>query len=426
MNYSTSSKKIYHPLVPSLFYLNMLPDEFLKQIPNSTIFDWGNKEHELLYGFEWIKEYCDNFSNFQQIHKHRIIYKSASVCCRIIDSFSLMFSEKKGFKQVLKKNAKIVVDIIDRIKPEIELKRACRIFKITTNQYYSWKNKINCSASVLNLCFRTHPRQLTMGEVDIIEKNINDPKDFFKPLSTIYFELLRKSCLFCCLSTFYKYSNLVGNRIPAHRVIKKYEAFRASRVFEYLHVDTTFIRSSNGMLRVVFVKDNFSKAILNKAVVPDGKSENVRDILLDTFKRFGLSFTEFPVHIISDGGSENSGEVNKWVESLNNRKVIKLTAKKDFPFSNSMEESLNNVFKNEFLRNIEVRDKDHCIELLEKFEDYYNNNRYPIELHGLAPMEVVAGQIPDKNRFRDDILMATNRRYLLNSKYSSEKCYICR
>jgi len=80
-------------------------------------------------------------------------------------------------------------------------------------------------------------------------------------------------------------------------------------VFEYLHIDTTFIMTELGKRRVAFVKDNCAKAILHVAILPNGKSEFIRDLLNTAFEKFNLHNHPEPIYIVSDDGSENKGDV---------------------------------------------------------------------------------------------------------------------
>ena len=76
--------------------------------------------------------------------------------------------------------------------------------------------------------------------------------------------LLNESKLFYSITTFYKYAQLLfeGEK-PKCYTLEKVKLF-ASRIFEYLHIDTTLIPTLQaGTKRVVFVKDNFSKALLH-------------------------------------------------------------------------------------------------------------------------------------------------------------------
>ena len=76
---------------------------------------------------------------------------------------------------------------------------------------------MHCSASILNLCYKTHPHQLTIAENTIIKDAVNAPENYRKKLSTIWYKLMRNGKLFCSRSSVYKYASLL--REP----IKKYE-----------------------------------------------------------------------------------------------------------------------------------------------------------------------------------------------------------
>jgi len=227
----------------------------------------------------------------------------------------------KGYKRILKKNAEQVIATIDYLLMDMPLEKSCKAFAITTNQYYRWKNKIHCSVSVLNLCFKTQPFQLSIAEVTTINETINKPENYFKPLCTLYYGLMRAGELFCALSTFYKYAGLLSER-KKKRKEKTKISFRAKKAFEYLHIDITYIPiKKKGDIRVAFVKDNKSKAILHKMILPDGRSEFIRDLLRQTFTKYNLFSYPDPIHIVSDGGPENKGEVIKWIDGLRKNTV---------------------------------------------------------------------------------------------------------
>ncbi|MEI7594428.1 MAG: hypothetical protein WCK02_01675 [Bacteroidota bacterium] len=276
MNGNYNAKRSYHPLIQLKFYAGCLEHEIIKQIPASTIQYWKSIAHENLYGFEWVKDDFNNFQNIETTIKEDFIKKSIHVCSRVLFSFATVFASVKGYKNLFRKNATTIINAIDRISPITKLKSACRVFKITTNQYYRWKNKINCSASVLNLCFKTHPHQLTAIENMHIEDAVNAPENFIKRRLSIFYDLQRKGLLYCASSTFYKYSSMhFGNRIR-YKAILKNNFFRASMPYEYIHIDTTFVRTElEGRFRVVFVKDNYSKAILHHAIAPAGDSRSL-------------------------------------------------------------------------------------------------------------------------------------------------------
>jgi hypothetical protein len=58
---------------------------------------------------------------------------------------------------------------------------------------------------------------------------------------------------------------------------------------------------------------------------------------------------------------------------------------------------------------------------LESFVKYYNHHRYPTDLFGLTPFEVVKGKIPDKNYFKEKIQEALKNRVIINQQFNDCK-----
>lgn len=129
-----------------------------------------------------------------------------------------------------------------------------------------------------------------------------------------------------------------------------------------------------------------------------------------------------PINILTDGGPENKGEFTTWVNHFNAPPIVtKITARTvDFPLSNSMAESTHSIYKTEFLRGQVSRTVKNHLDSLERFVEYYNYQRYPTNLFGLCPMEVVAGNIPDKDSFKQQIAEAKLNRTLANNAFN--KC----
>ena len=105
------------------------------------------------------------------------------------------------------------------------------------------------------------------------------------------------------------------------------------------------------------------------------------------------------------GGSENKGLLLEWINQIEAPPIVrKLTANTDeFPFSNSMSESIHSIYKSEFLQKRHSLDKKEHFKHLDEYMDYYNHNRFPYEHFGVTPYEVLEGEIPDKSRFKEQI-----------------------
>jgi len=130
------------------------------------------------------------------------------------------------------------------------------------------------------------------------------------------------------------------------------------------------------------------------------------------------SLAVFLFHLISDGGSENKGELQKWIDKPG-MFWKKLIAQVDIIQSNSMIEAANRILKHEFLflrdiKNIETLNKT-MPHILQEY-----NNRPAGMLFGLTPNEVLTGKVPDRNLFKEYIKKGNMRRQKINKKISCE------
>lgn len=412
-----TSKRVYHPLVIYFYYSGMLSEGHLQEIPYTTRNYWDKNKQELLFGYDWVKEFSADHKNFHTLSKHRVIFQTARICCRIISSFSILFSQTRGYAGILKKNKKIVVETVDRISETIHLENACRIFRITTRQFNRWKNEVFCSASVLNHCFKVHPRQLALKEVVVIKEAVNSMLNQFKPKATAFYELLRSEKLACSLTTFYKYAKITNEQPGKTKLQGNHISIRANRIFEYLHIDTTWIRTEKGKRRVAFVKDNFSKVILGYAILPNGKSEFIRNLLMHVFAKFDLFNSNRPINIVSDGGPENKGDAIAWINGLSFMNVKKLIAGLDFPSTNAMSESTHHLLKAFFAPGKIYVDDYELRKGLESFVLFANHNWFPVEFFGSSPIEVMSSGFIDRNKFSVKIKDAQKLRVIENRNF---------
>ncbi|WP_028891549.1 hypothetical protein [Tenacibaculum sp. 47A_GOM-205m] len=130
--------------------------------------------------------------------------------------------------------------------------------------------------------------------------------------------------------------------------------------------------------------------------------------------------TVSPINILSDGRNENKGELLTWVQKIQAPPIVnKITAQtKEFPFSNSMSESTHSIYKTEFKRGKYYLNTQTHLQDLERFVKYYNHERYPTELYGYTTMEIIQGKIPDKDRFKEQILEARKNRIITNQQFN--------
>lgn len=427
MPFSQHTKRNYHPLVLYFYFNNQLSKEQLKQIPKTTLYYWQNVKTDELFGNDWFVAFHKEQSDFLKIQQHRYLFKCLRIVLKVLYCFSSIQQHCSDFKKAIKVNHTKIVSVVEYLKLTIGLNKACRLFSISTQQFYHWKNKKYCNLSPFHFCFKKHPSQLTVKEFQVIKKAFENLPYPFLPKVSMYYDLMNLHFIHCSLSTFYKYAAVVtGSKIKTGKPYSAKPPLQSSRPFEYLHIDTTFINTlKEGVQRVVFIKDHFSKAILHYAIVPGGKSEYVASVLKQTFQKYHLSDVTNAIHIVSDKGNENKGEVLNWIDEISKTNpVYKITAgEHNFMFTNNEVESAFSIFKNQFAKNKVFNEKHDLHIALEEFYNYNNNIRYPKSLYGLHPNQVLSGEKIDKYRFAPLLKIARNQRYLTNKSMNDcKKC----
>lgn len=403
----------------------MLDVEQLENIPKNTRNNWDKFKHESYDCDEWIQPYLKNFEDIRDVYTRAHLYKTMKTIVSISNGYRKVLSEITKHKKTLKNNADTIVNSIDKLikVSNIKTKRACSFYGVSKEWYYREKRKIRCSLSTFKLCYKQHPNQLTQNESIAIEQVIFNPSNFGKTKTTLYYLALEKQIISCAKSTFCKYATALGYQKPKfkNKITKK--GFRATRLFEWLHVDVTFVPTlEGGMQKVAFVKDNFSKGLLHYKSTSDKADSNfIAQLFQETFDKHNLFNCPNPINVLSDGGSENKGEFLSWIKHIKAPPMVsKITARiNEFPFSNSMAESTHSIYKTEFLKKQLSKNIGEHLKNLENFFAYYNESRFPTELYGLTPQDVINGKTPNKYLYSEAIKQARKERVLVNQNFNN-------
>lgn len=420
----TRYKRNYHPLIILFYAYGMLDKEQLSSIPKNTRNNWNKFKHENYDLDDWVKPFLVQFEDIKTIYMRMHLRKTMVLLLQISNGFHEVLSSITKNKTFLKNNANTIVSSIDRLTNVSQLKidRICDFYGVTKNWYYKEKRKLKCAVSPFKLCYKQHPNQLTIKEVAAIERIVFDPENYGKPKTTMYYKTLRENVIYCAKSTFCKYATALGYQRPKHKKTITTKGFRASRVFEWLHVDITCVPTlEDGMQKVAFVKDNFSKCLLHyKATSGKAGSHFITELFKETFDKYNLYDKTLPIHILSDGGPENKGELLSWIKHIEAPPMVsKITARtQEFPFSNSMSESTHSIYKTEFLKKQISKNIIEHLNNIERFVEYYNQERYPTELYGLTPFDVLNGKLPNKHLYKDQIHLARKNRVITNQSFN--------
>jgi hypothetical protein len=418
MPYS-AHKRSYHPLLIVLFHLQLLSKDVLKQIPHSTRAYWNHILQQEQFGYDAVKDYLHANLDIRAVYESKQVFRVARFVCRIYDGYKSIVGQVTHAQKQSKEFCKSLTETISYLKQYVNVNIAARIMNTTYQSCYRLRNKITCAKSKRGKCFRSLPQQLSMRELQVIDSTVNDPDNFNARKVTLYYRLINAGKLFCSLSTFYEYAKTELK--PFRKPTPVRETLRATRLFQYLHVDITEMINSTGKHYIAFVKDNFSKAILGYGIFFDRSSSNIRELFERVFLQQNLHQCPERISIVSDGGSENKGELLLWIAQQVIPEVKKLTAGIDVK-SNSMSESVHHILKNEFLRGKIPEDIPAAIA---RFTEYYNNERYPVEHFGYTCNEVLNGAKPDPKRFAEKIRAAKKIRIEENRNFSCVKKVGC-
>jgi transposase InsO family protein len=388
----------------------MLSPEQISQIPRTTRNDWDRFNHKDYFGFDMARGYIADFDFMKDVLVSKHLKMAMKVLCAMSYGYKDLLSGIEGSQKLLRNHVQNITFSIERLARygNLKLSDASILFGVSRDWFYRYRERKTCAKSTIGKCFKQYPNQLTPEEVKAIQSIVLDPENRTKTKTTLFYDSIRKGLIYCGRSTFSKYASFVG--YVKFKKLKKEDrakGFKATRPFEWLHVDVTHVQTTiDGVQYVAFIKDNFSGALLGYRSTPyKPDSSFIRDLFVQVFIEYNLLDSSDTINILSDGGSENKGSLIEWLNQLVAPPIIrKLTAKTDeFPFSNSMSESTHSIYKTEFMQgklsfDVRQHEKD-----LDQFMFYYNHKRYLFRNYGLTTMEVLYGQIPNKQRFRNQI-----------------------
>jgi hypothetical protein len=210
---------------------------------------------------------------------------------------------------------------------------------------------------------------------------INKEDNKCQNLTHLFYKGMAEGIVFCAYNTFKWFAYKAGYKKAFRKPkTKNKKGFRAEAIFEYLHIDTTYVPTQvSGMQKVVFVKDNYSKAILHWVRLGVNQALNsmsIKQVLEQTFEKYKLFERQHPINVVSDGGPENKGEVLTWVGSLIAPPCVKkITARTEqFTGSNSMVEGSFHVFKHDWLKGKTVYDEHELDKQIALFTDHIGNS----------------------------------------------------
>ncbi len=414
--------KTYHPNLKLLAINNLLPINFLTIIPASTISTWkGNPGCiKRVIGMDSFVGHDDFIKMVDDLSSRALFFKGARILWKVVTTYSSIINSAENKKELFRVNKLDICSCIANLKKSIGLKRACKVFGISTNQFGYWKkSSYGCANSSSNLCRKTYNHQLLETEIATIKHYFTAKAFLFWPASSVYYQILKDKAAFFSISTCYNYLKLLGIKriFPNHRRKNHKIGLRASAPLEMLHMDISIFKTiNNSKVYLYVICDNFSRCILGYKVATKFDVGLVLENIKEVKQNYKLPKN---TQLIVDNGVENSTHVlNDFLETAD---IDKQIAQLHITESNSMVES---IFRQLKYYHIYPRNFETATDFMNQIDGIINEhcNRPLNVLHGLTPLEVLHGKIPDKHLFRNEIIQSRLLRLEVNRKTN---CGVC-
>jgi hypothetical protein len=351
-------KKKYDTSVVMLYLLGqekLLPKEFRKKIPYSTVSTWRKEKYESYEGSEFRFLFDDNWDLIRLKHENRKLKSTlrAIAKCHLLLTSELaeVVRQQKGQKPFQQK----LVSAANLLKPYLKQQLALKTLFIHKNQFYEWTvaSRHDCLHSYLSLCLRRYPRQLQGKEVSKIKGMLTAPGYEHWPIVSIAAHALRTGIVVASRYSWYKYARLLDISHQTYSKTKKQVGLIAQKPNEYLHIDTTYYYISEGKkVCITFVMDNYSKMILGFSVEERLCFTLIRTAITNSLIPILEQQREDHSFLVSDGGKENNNkQIDQFVSEISEHKLTKIVALKDIQYSDSPVEAIHKIIKGRYIKN---------------------------------------------------------------------------
>ena len=192
--------------------------------------------------------------------------------------------------------------------------------------------------------------------------------------------------------------------------------------YEYWQIDATVIRLTTGVrIYLQAVIDNFSRRILSWRVSDKLSSATTRELLVEASEGLPHAAANASVLVVTDGGSENFGQVDQLLEDSNS--LSRVLAQIDIVCSNSLIEAFWRQLKHAWLF-LNTLDSTAAVRRLVAF--------YVCEHNEKIPRSVLRARTPDEAYLglEEDLLegLSEQRRKVLAYRSAANRaasCYRC-
>ncbi|MEW5676024.1 DDE-type integrase/transposase/recombinase [Flavobacterium enshiense] len=400
---------------------NNLPEEIKVQIPRTNIHRWANETDTKYLGCEVAKFIKEELELIKQTGQSRHAKKVLDVYFKLSETYHSIVGKTRGIKNVITHSKEKIVETIEQVKSIVSLDNALKIFNISRATYQNYKTLVlnKCVPSYFNWCLKTYPQQLVKKEIDTIKTYFENGSSQYWSKSSLYYLGLRNRDFGFCLTTFYKYSKLLGYSSRHLRLKPKYDSLISSRPNQIWCADVTILKTKDGTRHYLHILlDHYSKKVLGYTIEDFSNPKAIRSLLQNAYSKISI---KSEIRFITDGGIENvNNTVNQFIQNHN---IIHQIAQKDITFSNSKIEAFNKIIKHQFLLPRMLENRKQLENALAEDIEIYNTVRPQQSLSGNTPEETFNGKPICISQYNSHLKAQKKFRQKQNNKNRCKKCY---
>lgn len=372
---------------------NNLPNTIKSQIPKTNKYRWERETEDKYIGCEVASFIKEELELIKRVGDSRNSKKVIEAYFKLSDTYHEIISSVKGVRLQVALQKDKLVNAIENVKDIIPIKMALKVFNISRATYHNYKTLVinKCDASYFLWCVKQYPYQLLKKEIFQIKEYMENEDYLHWSKSSVYLLALRKKEISFCLTTWYKYTKLLGYKKARHLCFKKvYGSLTSYRPNEIWCADVTILKTVDNKKHYIhFLMDHYSNMILGYSVENSFSPKAIKHLLMEAYFKHK---NNKPITFVTDGGVENVNTTVQEFLNTTNQDIKHLIAQKDIPFSNSKIEAFNKIIKHQFLlpRNLENR-KQLNFALTHDILTY-NTVRPQLSLQGNTPLETFLGR----------------------------------
>jgi putative transposase len=400
-----------------------LPDNLKSKIPRTNKYRWKQESDDKYIGCEVNAFIKEELELIKRTGESKNAKKVMEAYFKLSDTYHEIINNIKGIKHQVALQKEKLVNAIEIAKDIIPIEGALKVFNLSRATYHNYKTLVlnKCDASYFLWCTKRYPHQLLKKEIFQIKKYLQDEKYKYWSKSSIYFLGIRNREISVCLTTFYKYSKLLGYHKLRHIQPKiRYTGLKSYKPNEIWCADVTILKTLDGKKHYIhFLMDHYSKMILGYCVEDRSSPIAIKILLQNAYLKYRTSDT---IKFVTDGGVENVNSTVKDFLITTDSDIKHLIAQRDIPFSNSTIEAFNKIMKHQFLLPKNLENRKQVIRALTEDVPTYNAVRPQFSLKGNTPEETFEGKCISISHYKSHFMEQKLQRIKTNQQNKCNKC----